>query len=108
MATRKTSYTYYCLHCHRSYRAKSSRSQYCSGACRAKASRAAHGAIVDDQAAASERRNATKSAQRFERVCSQCGEPFTANGKQGKRLYCGDKRKKRAYLAAHRTEKELR
>lgn len=95
------SYLRTCDQCREPFTSHRAHSAYCSGACRAKASRKAHGAIVGNPSAASARRNATKAAQRHERTCRQCGQPFAVNGKQGRRLYCGDRCKKRAYNVAH-------
>jgi endogenous inhibitor of DNA gyrase (YacG/DUF329 family) len=96
MTTGKTAH---CKQCGKPFKAKTARSLYCSGACRAKASRAAHGAIVDNPALASERRNQTKGEQTYQRQCAQCGEAFTINGRQLKRIYCSNRCKKLAFQA---------
>jgi endogenous inhibitor of DNA gyrase (YacG/DUF329 family) len=98
----KTPQTATCHQCLKNYQAKSSGSRYCSGACRAKASRAARGASVDNPALASARRNATKGAKVISRACRFCGQAFTCDGKAAKRLYCSTRCKKQAFNARHR------
>lgn len=90
-----------CDQCGREYHARTNRSRYCSGACRAKHSRAEHGAIVDDRSLAVRRTIATRSQQMHEGYCAMCGAVFTYTGNGRRRVYCSAVCRKRAFNAAH-------
>ncbi len=90
-----------CDQCSKEYTAKTRRSRYCSGACRAKHSRAAHGAIVDNRHAAIQRTIATRSAQHHSAVCPICGATFDYTGNGRRRVYCSPRCRKLAFNAAH-------